>query len=672
MLEPLQPPECNQKGCKRPIASLQRASCQYHLDAARLRAHNARAKRQAASKPHSDPLISSNIINDASKIGLGGGSGATEPTPTQPRKRKRVESKSLDENKHLSKRTKWLVPKSWFNSQEELLKALRVDYGMKKGVLVFDAAYTTPDGSGKDSMEKRNENDLNSIHILAQSIWEYTRRRWTLKYQEVVGYGVQTKWYCSQDCDHRRPTQKNNDESKHRDRESMETYECRSKLSIRVYHQDDNMRRVHIHLEHYANHPQYYDIDLPPAALEIVQKYQWANPAHVAQQIRSQKEWQHIKTYQIRHVWRKLSEKNWRLNEDQLVSAHALLKKHVGDVDLLEIESIEGVITLGFGLKHIASALKNVVEIGMDATYNTNAKDLELYVVMAEHDNRGIPIAYLFLSTATSIENLKRKNALEAFLRLICDKYGLKPRFVHTDKDVAEIRAAQAVWPDAKHQLCQWHQQRAVKTRVMMRKLATTRYNARRANSAYQFIDPAWKPRVKSDPNDNEGDDVDGNGPYVASSASQVIPSTQPTGPNVLPKIRLMLPPRLDPLPSQATIMGLDGDEEEAAVDEEESKDERQFCPEPFRKPLLAMIHRHANAHPLIPGDHAPTAEGVREWAVRKAYNFCRDNELPELWAYLWENWYRSGRWELWARAPCSEIPRLRTTMICESQLSPP
>lgn len=79
------------------------------------------------------------------------------------------------------------------------------------------------------------------------------------------------------------------------------------------------------------------------------------------------------------------------------------------------------------------------------------------------------------------------------------------------------------------------------------------------------------------------------------------------------------------------------------------------------------MLKSHANAHPLIKGDYAPTAEGVREWAVRKAYDFCRRENLPELWAYLWGNWYRWGRWQLWTRSPCAEIPRLRTTMLVES-----
>ncbi|KAI6013705.1 hypothetical protein BKA83DRAFT_4063137, partial [Pisolithus microcarpus] len=59
---------------------------------------------------------------------------------------------------------------------------------------------------------------------------------------------------------------------------------------------------------------------------------------------------------------------------------------------------------------------------------------------------------------------------------------------------------------------------------------------------------------------------------------------------------------------------------------------------------------------------------GIRQWAVKQMYMFCEENDLPELWAYLWENWYRRGRWELWAHtAAPGEIPRLKTTMVMES-----
>jgi hypothetical protein len=80
------------------------------------------------------------------------------------------------------------------------------------------------------------------------------------------------------------------------------------------------------------------------------------------------------------------------------------------------------------------------------------------------------------------------------------------------------------------------------------------------------------------------------------------------------------------------------------------------------------MMERHLCAHPLIPGYSAPSREGIKEWAVKQMYEFCVKHDLREVWAYLWENWYRRGRWELWARCADDNIPRLKTTMMVEAQ----
>ncbi|KAJ7182122.1 hypothetical protein C8R46DRAFT_885355 [Mycena filopes] len=101
-----------------------------------------------------------------------------------------------------------------------------------------------------------------------------------------------------------------------------------------------------------------------------------------------------------------------------------------------------------------------------------------------------------------------------------------------------------------------------------------------------------------------------------------------------------------------------------ARPDEEE---ERVFCPSDLRQRVIDLMETHFCAHPLIPGYAPPNPAGIRRWAVKQMYDHCVDNDLPELWAYLWENWYRNGRWELWARAPHPQIPKLKTTMMVES-----
>jgi hypothetical protein len=101
---------------------------------------------------------------------------------------------------------------------------------------------------------------------------------------------------------------------------------------------------------------------------------------------------------------------------------------------------------------------------------------------------------------------------------------------------------------------------------------------------------------------------------------------------------------------------------------EEDNGSQRTFCQNIYHDSIISMMEQHLCAHPLIPGYSAPSKAGIREWAVKEMYQFCIQNGLRECWAYLWENWYHPLRWKLWACSDSDEIPRLRTTMICESQ----
>ena len=125
------------------------------------------------------------------------------------------------------------------------------------------------------------------------------------------------------------------------------------------------------------------------------------------------------------------------------------------------------------------------------------------------------------------------------------------------------------------------------------------------------------------------------------------------------------------------TIEEVAEDAHEAAEKEREVSDEdedngapgrRTFCPPLYREPIINMMERHYCAHPSIPGSSPPDAKLIKQWAVQRMYDFCVKHELPEVWVYLWENWYRKGRWELWARSAHKLIPVLKTTMIIESQ----
>lgn len=273
---------------------------------------------------------------------------------------------------------------------------------------------------------------------------------------------------------------------------------------------------------------------------------------------------------------------------------------------------------------------------------------------MAEQDNSGIPIAYLLLSTASSIEKDKRIRALDSFLRCVRDLYKIHPHFIHTDKDVAEIQAAQQVWPKAKHQLCWWHLRKAIRERLAKRKLATSPYNAARAHSLFSFIDPLWIPTVCPDPADNEGGDSDeraavGRAPQITAPNLELL-NLKTQGPNMLPLLRLPgRPPNDDPLKgvpdAAANVSGIEVKTQPQPASAESKKsdagggkveelvEKRTFCPEEYRDDIVDMVEKHLCAHPLIPGDCAATPTAIYEWAVKKIYQYCAKNELVKLWA---------------------------------------
>jgi hypothetical protein len=275
--------------------------------------------------------------------------------------------------------------------------------------------------------------------------------------------------------------------------------------------------------------------------------------------------------------------------------------------------------------------------------------------------------------------------ALTAWATILRDKYGLRPRFVHTDKDMAEIGMSRRVWLAAKHQLCWWHLREALKRRLKGN-LPTTAYNGPRAKRQHPFINPEFKPYGRADPRDTEGG-VPGEIQEQSATADDMITSFHHE--NNPHSLRIRIPTLLTPIEAQEPITETDCNSKALMIripapstvhrisaesstenDLDEMRNSRHtFCPTEHREDVINMMEQHLCAHPLIPGYSAPTPEAIKAWAVRQAYEFCAHHDLPNLWAYLWENWYREGRWELWARCMNpQEIPRLKTTMFVEAQ----
>jgi hypothetical protein len=317
---------------------------------------------------------------------------------------------------------------------------------------------------------------------------------------------------------------------------------------------------------------------------------------------------------------------------------------------------------------------------------------------MGEHDNAGFPLSYCLLTTANAVDQGKRTKALMAWAKCLRDRYSVIPEFNHVDKDMAEIGMIRTVWPSSKISLCWWHLRRAVRTRLAASKVTTTPYNAKRAHEQFGFIDPTFKPHGRVDREEYEGGipepemleailrnktNTTNAGPAHPAHPPHAAPASS-LRPTQIPTLRI---PPLSQLPSREEENDKTKDESDGtSFDEADTESEGDnsengepkkaqrakrtsgFCSGDLREPIIKMMERHYCAHPLIPGYCEPTPEAIKHWAVQQIYNYCKKHNLRAVWAYLWENWYRAGRWELWARSVHATIPRLKTTMILESQ----
>jgi len=91
------------------------------------------------------------------------------------------------------------------------------------------------------------------------------------------------------------------------------------------------------------------------------------------------------------------------------------------------------------------------------------------------------------------------------------------------------------------------------------------------------------------------------------------------------------------------------------------------FCPLPHRLSILRMMCKHFCQHPILPERHgeARNPGQIHRDAVLESYYHCKANNLREVWAYLWVNWYTTEKWVSWAQSSHRyAIPRKRTTML--------
>lgn len=93
---------------------------------------------------------------------------------------------------------------------------------------------------------------------------------------------------------------------------------------------------------------------------------------------------------------------------------------------------------------------------------------MSLSAVLVELNGTGVPLCYLFKGindldgVTKTVDSGASFCILTKFLEPLKDA-GFSPSFSGCDKDQAEIKAIQLVWPTTTVQLCFWHAKRAIK-----------------------------------------------------------------------------------------------------------------------------------------------------------------------------------------------------------------
>ncbi|KAJ7765238.1 hypothetical protein B0H16DRAFT_1796560, partial [Mycena metata] len=342
------------------------------------------------------------------------------------------------------------------------------------------------------------------VQLTNNEIWKVSGYRFRDNQKTKTGY--KTRLWCCQDEDcKQRARPSDNPDAKRRDTVGMKRYKSQSRLRVTCQEKGEGKCIVIICLRHKLTHVHYYDVKMPTAAIDMIHvNIEWTTPVSMVGQV--QATFPSVTAAQIHTAWTTMSKVLWKRDKDQLKSGRMLLEEFAAEAKVFDVPREEGVEQMGWAMKRIAGRLRGkIVEIGFDATFNTNQKHLELYSVIGEFNNAEFPLSYCLLSTASAISLGKRKNALTNWDTVLRDEHGLDINFLHLDKDMAGIGMGISTWLRAKIQLCYWHLKDAVETRLAKKRLSTTLYNAARTRSEFAFIDLAFSPRSRADPQEYEG-----------------------------------------------------------------------------------------------------------------------------------------------------------------------
>jgi MULE transposase domain len=484
--------------------------------------------------------------------------------------------------------------------------------------LTFDIDRLPVVFGGRTELLESSQPEWATLNTVVNELLSVIRDEGGFRYRLRRRNGHQYIHHCSQDADNAPALV----EASAIHRRRPDRFPCESRLAITP---SLNQRSLRVELEH-KFHTSSSLVSLSDEAIKfIAAKAKDSTPAKIYSDLRGNKDipgYQQINRYQVSYRWHQANVQSWKRDADQVQSATKLLQEMGHPSQNLTSANAGGLAFYFANLMETITSGYSIQEMAMDATFGTNSAGMELFAVMTELDGAGIPLGYCFVWT--SFGDVKAPGALHAILVQFLQGFrerGLSPSFFGTDKDPSEISAIREVWPEAKIQLCHWHINRALKTKLGDK-------------LSYRPQDRYYSGEVLELLADSTFD-----------SCWACLPTKRATTDHRYGRCSCA---------SKGVDFSAAGCLEVSA--EEEIKE------------VIEVIERHSNAHPLLPKGgifRGPLA--IHRDCVLEAFQWCKARSYPRLWAYLWVNWYRPGQWILWARSTHPQIPVLKTTMIVES-----
>ncbi|KAG6824654.1 hypothetical protein H0H92_006195 [Tricholoma furcatifolium] len=355
-----------------------------------------------------------------------------------------------------------------------------------------------------------SEKDLRSAaDRIAEEIWKSISYRFVYHslYHQKRTPGIRFMYHCAQiDARQHKSEKTQKPNVKHRDKHSMETFDCAGWLHILVFM---GSPVVHVKLMHKEDHIPYWCIDVPAEVKDFVNANHNLTSMQLWDEILKTNPTPKFSRKSIYHLWQHRASQEWKRDADEVKSTRILIDEATSPgtdfnslytVKYVQTHEEDGCTAVAFILKSLLTQWEaNIREISIDSAWNTNGSNFEVYALLGEIYGSGCPLGYLLLHTSNGNSGAKERYLTE-FLKAFqnaCET-DFKPIITLSDKDLSEINALRAVFTESKHQLCFWHCLRAIKQRLSILRRRPKYYHVLEAKHEFDWIDASFVPIAQS------------------------------------------------------------------------------------------------------------------------------------------------------------------------------